>query len=539
MESGNTLGYSYYMPKGGLTRLKSIIPLKCCDLFGVFDRYLAPAYHHDRCERSVQMKLYSMHKREFVIIFLGFFVALGLAVFIGLVGPPITWSTEIHASYLDNVTDMSTGPFVLKSPQLTTYNQQLWLISKLEIESRDDECHFICRLNLSKIVSCSIFLTLFLMRRRLFEKTFGISLDLYGISTGTVVKILNTSNKRSRHLKCKGECEPFTVLHLGFIDFAKYFIVVRFSDLKGVHERYHIKDVDFYFKTYNPNFTQMEMSFRFIYSTACFGITKIDWSIEQNGYPLFPLMFLVNSTLLGMMDAIFQVSFMSTLLIFWLSIYHGLRQVERRFLTFYLPKFVLVGSLWVSAMILATWQKLNTTKDPTYSYEVETEKFEKLKNFFSVCGICYLVYLTYLILKAYSELRSMPYFDLRLKFLTGLMLIVIKLTIAITYMRFGMDILEDHFVADLSTKYSSSAEFMCFYGLLNFYVFTMVFVYSPASSTVLNNSSQITKDNPQFSMIDDSDDEVIYGSDEDEDTKTPLNSNAHSHSTNNHHDDSD
>jgi len=79
-----------------------------------------------------------------------------------------------------------------------------------------------------------------------FEKTFAISLDLYGIATGQVVKILNTSNKRSRHLKCQGECEPFTVLHLGFIDFAKYFIVVRFSDLKGVHERYHIKDVEFY-----------------------------------------------------------------------------------------------------------------------------------------------------------------------------------------------------------------------------------------------------------------------------------------------------
>lgn len=79
-----------------------------------------------------------------------------------------------------------------------------------------------------------------------FEKTFSISMDLYGISSGSVVKIYNTLNKQSRHLKCHGDCEPFTVLHLGFIDFAKYFIVVRFSDLKGVHERYHIKDVHFY-----------------------------------------------------------------------------------------------------------------------------------------------------------------------------------------------------------------------------------------------------------------------------------------------------
>lgn len=52
-------------------------------------------------------------------------------------------------------------------------------------------------------------------------------------------------------------------------------------------------------------------------------------------------------------------------------------------------------------------------------------------------------------------------------------------------------------------------------------------------------ASQITKDNPSFSMVNDSDEDIIYGSDEDEDTKTPLNFHAHSHSTTNHHDDSD
>lgn len=52
MESGNTLGYSYYMPQGGIpNRLKKMFDFNCCELFGVFNRYLAPAYHHDRCER--------------------------------------------------------------------------------------------------------------------------------------------------------------------------------------------------------------------------------------------------------------------------------------------------------------------------------------------------------------------------------------------------------------------------------------------------------------------------------------------------------
>jgi hypothetical protein len=80
---------------------------------------------------------------------------------------------------------------------------------------------------------------------------------------------------------------------------------------------------------------------------------------------------------------------------------------------------------------------------------------------------------------------------LRLKFLTGLMLVVMKISIAVTYMRFGMDILEDHFVADLATKYSSSAEFMAFYGLLNFYIFTMMFVYSPSTSATLQTACKI------------------------------------------------
>lgn len=36
--------------------------------------------------RSVQMRLYSMHKREFVMVFVAFFALFGLALFIGLAG---------------------------------------------------------------------------------------------------------------------------------------------------------------------------------------------------------------------------------------------------------------------------------------------------------------------------------------------------------------------------------------------------------------------------------------------------------------------
>lgn len=79
--------------------------------------------------------------------------------------------------------------------------------------------------------------------------------------------------------------------------------------------------------------------------------------------------------------------------------------------------------------------------------------------------------------------------DVRLKFMTSLMLIVLTLSVVITVMRFGISVLEDNFVADLSTTYGSSAEFMSFYGLLNFYLYTMAYVYSPPPNAFLGEET--------------------------------------------------
>ena len=40
---------------------------------------------------------------------------------------------------------------------------------------------------------------------------------------------------------------------------------------------------------------------------------------------------------------IFQVTFLCSLLLFWICLYHGIRVNERRFIPFYLPKFIIVG----------------------------------------------------------------------------------------------------------------------------------------------------------------------------------------------------
>ncbi|XP_076239497.1 transmembrane protein 181 isoform X2 [Calliopsis andreniformis] len=447
---GSGLGYSYQLPSPGWNlRVRNVLS-QFGDLFGEFNKYIAPAYHHDRCERSVQMRLYSMHKREFVMVFVAFFACFGLAVFIGLAGPPITSTIEQRARL--NGSEVATGPFIMKTPLLSAYSQQLWVIGKLLTSNNDDERY---------------------------DESFQIGISIDGITTDhKLMPVLpsETGRNRTRHLKCERQtCEELVVAHLGFLDYSRYIITVRFHGLESFHQRYNIRELTFYFKNYNPAFTELEIWFRFIFLLTAFGVMN-----------------------------------------------------ERRLVTFYLPKVLVVGLLWCSALVLATWLRCTELEDPTYNYVLDTSNYFGFKVFFFTVGGFYIAYLLLLILRAYSELRSMPYFDLRLRFLTLLAGVVSSVCGCVTARQFGAGIFEDSFASRLTTYYRSSAQFMALYGLLNFYLYTMAYVYAPSHQQVYGQHSTITKDNPAFSMINDSDEDVIYGSDEeitygsDEDSRRPL-----------------
>ncbi|CAB0033201.1 unnamed protein product [Trichogramma brassicae] len=522
---GPNLGYSYHSPSVGWSlRIRNALS-QFSDLFSEFNKYIAPAYHHDRCERSVNMRLYSMHKREFVMIIVAFFACFCLAVFIGLAGPPITVTIPQQAHL--NASEMATGPFIMNTPPLSYYSQQLWVIAKLTTQNTDDE---------------------------IYDKSFTVSVVIDGLTLDNKLEHVlkpESSHNRTRHLKCERQnCEEIVVAHLGYLDYSHYMITVRFYGLESFHRRYTIRDITFYFKHFNPAFTQLEIWFRlvflfFTFIVMCwFGITLRnypinDWSIEQKwvsvllpllilyNNPLFPTTFLINSWLPGMIDACFQTTFLCAILMCWLCIYHGLRQNERRLLTFYLPKILVVGSLWGASLVLATWLRWTELEDPTFNYVLDTSNYYGFKVFFFTVGGVYIGYLLLLILRSYSELRSMPFFDLRLRFLSLFATIVVTVVTIVTIRQFGAGVLEDSFAGRLSTHYRTSAQFMALYGLFNFYLYIMAYVYSPASQQVFGQlDTTITKDNPSFSMINESDEEIIYGSDDDSRrplTRTPRN----------------
>uniref|UniRef100_A0A7N8Y0G7 Transmembrane protein 181 n=1 Tax=Mastacembelus armatus TaxID=205130 RepID=A0A7N8Y0G7_9TELE len=461
-------------------------------------------YRDDRFYRLAPMRLYTLSKRHFVLVFVVFLVCFGLTVFIGITGPRIIAEQEHNADQLVvRNFSVKTGPFNLVSPPLTTYNQQLWLTCVMQAEN-------------SNIPS-----------------DMDINVELKGVMQDASVTHINNVHQKSRTLHCRPKCDEIIVLHLGYLNYTQYQVVVSFKGLENI--TYEIK-VKFVWKTYNPTFSQVEIWFRFVFVVLTFVVTCMfahslrkfsmrDWGIEQKWMsillpllllyndPFFPLSFLVNSWFPGMLDAFFQALFLCALLLFWLCVYHGIRvQGERKCLTFYLPKLIIVGLLWLSAVTLGIWQTVNELQDPTYQYKVDIVNFQGMKAFFLIVVSLYILYLVFLIVRACSELKNMPYSDLRLKFLTALTFVVLVISMIILYLRFGAKALQDNFVAELNYSLTPDipAEFLSFYGLLNFYLYTLAFVYSPSKNALYD--SQL-KDNPAFSMLNDSDDEVIYGSD--------------------------
>ena len=57
-------------------------------------------------------------------------------------------------------------------------------------------------------------------------------------------------------------------------------------------------------------------------------------------------------------------------------IYHFLFfQNKRLFATFYAPKLIIVGLIWITAVTLSSWQEYNELRDPTYNYRLDTGNF--------------------------------------------------------------------------------------------------------------------------------------------------------------------
>ena len=71
-------------------------------LFSEFTRHISPAFNHERPERSVQMRLYTMHKGQHLLIFIMFLCLFLIALLMGMAGPRIIAEHVEKATTLKN-----------------------------------------------------------------------------------------------------------------------------------------------------------------------------------------------------------------------------------------------------------------------------------------------------------------------------------------------------------------------------------------------------------------------------------------------------
>lgn len=254
--------------------------------------------------------------------------------------------------------------------------------------------------------------------------------------------------------------------------------------------------------------------------------------------PFYPVVFLFGSSLPRFMDIFFKTTFYSTLLFFWISFFHGIRQTNRSFTRFYSFKLLLIGLFWFSTTYVTSWSRIERLEKPTLD-EVTAFNDSSFLRFCSILfyssSFIYALYLLALMLAAFTELRCMPYFEQRIKlqgFMISITLIVATLIVVINFpappslpSSSSFSPVEDqNEVSAISFlqlipwtyEYSSSASFLAIYSMSNLYVYLCAYFYYPATSSSLIDS-RIVRDNPTLSMINnDSDEEILYTTENDQ-----------------------
>ncbi|EDV19119.1 uncharacterized protein TRIADDRAFT_62425 [Trichoplax adhaerens] len=345
---------------------------------------------------SMQLKLHALTKRQFALVYLAFFFGFIILILVGVTGPPVL--TPIAANYSNSVTkpthsSLNSGPFTVNTGEhaLNLFNQQLWLFCRLKINEQSSV--------------------------RILGIVFQVKATVKGRNKDGHYVILSDFN-RTRKLECKGsKCEEFMVFHVGFLNFEKYEVIVRFHGLDAIN----VTNVRFEFQHYNVAYSRIELWLRFIFAVCSFVIGHY----------------------------------------------------SKKFFTFYAPKILLVGLLWIAAFTLSVWQETIELNAPIEQYTQYAAKFEGLKVFLYILIGLYVLYLLYLLVRAYGELRNLAFH-----------------------------------------------EFVILFGVLNFYIYMMAFVYSPAKFAI---EEAMNKRNAVFSALN-GEERVIYGRKRSKNQRLPLES---------------
>jgi len=293
-------------------------------------------------------------------------------------------------------------------------------------------------------------------------------------------------------------CDNFTLAWDLYIRFPFYQFNVSILDASDF-----LGDVFFTFIYVDHSYTLFELWFRFTFLFITFAVFIIyahrlrtfhwhDWTLEQKwtalilfglmayDNPFYPLEVLVNHWFPIFLNRLLYGTFLVMLFLFWLVMFDGIRYQEpsqRKFLTFYLPKFILVGLFWFFAVTVFTWGQLQLLNDPSYQTPSDLPGFIAVNFLLLLLLVIYVFWLLIVLCRVCGDNRTLPYIHVRTRFFgVFTLLVTITVVLGIIYGAVGEGL-------------NNSAEFLSFLSLFNLYCYTLAFVYLPARGASQNIGS--------------------------------------------------
>jgi len=418
------------------------------------------------------MRLYKLSVKGLVLMSLVVSIFLALSFLLSFFLAPNFYSPFSRSIPYDIST---TNIYSTSIQGLTKLHQEMWL-SLVPVKSVESPGIILSQVNVT-------------------VQLFGAEIQESGVKKW--ISISEESSSTLRAFSCLSEttrnCSEVTILHIPFLYYPEYMANVTIQ--QGSDHPVISGTGQIIWTIYNDQFTLFEIWFRFvlllitliIYFCFAMSLRKTrfrDWSIEQKwlwfllacliGFnnPFFAFSINYASPFLSFFDVFNQSNFIIFLMFYWLAVFHGIRVAsqQRYFCGFYLPKLLIVGFLWFALVGVDTWERLHQLDDPTYKTAQEIPGFKFFQATFGIFLVIYLFYLAYHIFRAAGDLRSLPFLDVRFKFLVGFTFFVLSCCLGAV---FGSVFLE----YDIATSY------LAFYILFNTYVYVLAFAYSSVGSS--------------------------------------------------------
>jgi hypothetical protein len=332
----------------------------------------------------------------------------------------------------------------------------------------------------------------------------------------------------TREITCDADsvdCRETIVFRSTSISYqAYYFQVVLLDDVEDIK---FIDSISFSFTYGNPSWGLFSMFTRFVFSiVACvnyFNFTsalkklrKNNRSLEQRwtqvllfalifyNNPFIPLEYLAPRHTVAWVGTIFQITFLTLILTFWISILDSLRfEPPFKFVSFYLPKVFFMIAFWLVGTILYTIIERSTWYDPLYNWYQDTSMATSVDAYYFIFGAIYGIWILRIV--TYDECMILKNMNARQKILFQYHMFVITVTMVIGIVYSNISTVEHH-------KTIASLAFMLPFIIFNGYIYSLSIVFTPCTSernlarisnlASTSSSTTTTRDKSSSSMYD-------------------------------------